>query len=123
MGEEGQERLPEPFGAEHEDRLGVPPELGPGHLLDELLQGADAAGQGHEGVGLLEHQPLAGVHVRDHDGLLHVVEQLLAGFQKFRDNPCDITPMVEGGLGDGAHEADIAAAIDEPNPLFDHCAA
>ena len=43
--------------------LRVAAELLPGHLLDQFLQRADAAGQRDEGVGALEHQPLALVHV------------------------------------------------------------
>ena len=46
-----------------QDRLLVPAELRPGHLLDQFLQRADAAGQRDEGVGALEHHPLALVHV------------------------------------------------------------
>ena len=80
-------------------------------------------GQGHEGVGFLEHQALARVHVGNDDGLLHVVQQLLAGFQEVGDDARHIAAMVENGLGDGAHQADIAAAIDQIDAALGHLAA
>ena len=42
-------------------------ELRPGHLLDDLLQRADAARQRHEGVRQLEHLAFALVHVARDD--------------------------------------------------------
>ena len=47
------------------DRLAVDAELAPGHDLEELLEGAHAAGEGDEAVGQLGHERLAGVHGGD----------------------------------------------------------
>ena len=102
-----------PFGAEQEDRLGMPPELGPGHLFDQFLEGADPARQRDEGIRALEHQALAGVHVGNDDGLLDVVEHPFARFQKIGNDASDIAAIVEDRAGDRPHQADIAAAIDE----------
>src|SRR4051794_41252831 len=44
------------------DRLAVQAQLRPRQHLDELLQGADAAGQDEERVGQVGHEHLAGVH-------------------------------------------------------------
>ena len=55
--------LPEAVDVREQDRLGVTAKLLPGELLDQFLQRPDPAGQRHEGVGTLEHQPLAFVHV------------------------------------------------------------
>ena len=51
----------------------------PGPGLEELVQGADAARQGEEGVGEIVHPRLALVHVRGDDelGELHVVHELV----------------------------------------------
>ena len=54
-------------------------ELRPGELLDQFLQRADPAGQRHEGVGVLEHQPFALVHVAGDDAFLRALEHVLAG--------------------------------------------
>jgi hypothetical protein len=48
VGEQAQERIPEAVDIGNDDGLGVPPELNPGELLDELLQRADAAGKRNE---------------------------------------------------------------------------
>ena len=63
MRDERQQRVPEAVDIGDEDRFPVAAELGPGHLLDELLERAEAARQGDEGVGAFEHRALALVHV------------------------------------------------------------
>ena len=68
--EQRAERIPEAFDVGDQDRLLVAAELRPGELLDQFLQRADAAGQRHEGVGALEHDALALVHVAGDDHLL-----------------------------------------------------
>ena len=87
-------------------------------ILHELFQRADAAGQRHEGVRALEHQPLALVHVGRDDHLLHPGQRILARAQKIRDDAGDGAAMIEHGFGDRAHQADRAAAIDQANIVF-----
>ena len=88
----------------------------PGHQLDHLLQGADAAGQHGEGVGLFEHDHLALVH-RLHDHGLDVVVDHLAGLQEGGHDPQNLAAGAVRRLGAGAHQADPAAAIDQAQAL------
>ena len=78
MREQREQRLPETVDVGEQHRLGVPAELLPGQLLDQFLQRADAAGQRHERVGALEHQPLALMHVGRDDHFLNARQRVLA---------------------------------------------
>jgi hypothetical protein len=69
MVEQRAERVPEPLDVGEQNRLLVATKLRPGHLLDHLFKRADAAGQGDEGVGLVEHALLALMHVAGDDHL------------------------------------------------------
>ena len=84
-------------------------------LLDQFFQRADAAGQGDERVGALEHDLLAGVHVGRDDQLVRLGHGVLARHQELGDDAGDLAAVFEHGLGDGAHQPDGAAAIDEPD--------
>ena len=79
MREQRQQRLPEAVDVGEQHRLGVAAELLPGHLLDQFLQRADAAGQRDERIGAFEHQPLAFVHVGRDDHLLNARQRIFAG--------------------------------------------
>lgn len=50
VSDQGIEWIPEAIDIGEHHRLGVAAKLGPGHDLDDLLQGSDAAGQGHESI-------------------------------------------------------------------------
>ena len=67
--EEPDQRIPEAGDVGEEHRLLVAAELRPGHLLDQLLQRADAAGKRDERVRALEHQHFALMHVVGDDEL------------------------------------------------------
>jgi len=82
VSEKRQERFPETVDVGDQDRLFVPAELGPCHLLDELLQGADSPGQRDEGIGLLEHHAFARVHVRDDVQFLRLGQHEFPGLEK-----------------------------------------
>jgi len=55
MVDQRQQRIPVFVDIGDQDRLLVPAELGPGQLLYQLFERADAARQRHEGVGAVEH--------------------------------------------------------------------
>ena len=60
------------------------------------------------------------MHVGDDNHVIRAVEHDFALFEKFRDNACDFAAMIEDRAGDGAHQADIAATIDEADAGFSH---
>ncbi len=118
--EEPHERIPEAGDIGEKHRLLVAPELRPGHLLDQLLQRADAAGQRDEGVCLLEHQHLSLMHVFGDDELGQLCHRALAALQEARNDPGDAAAAVEHRAGERSHEADGAAAIDEAHARIRH---
>ncbi len=103
-------------GEQH--RLGVTAELLPGHLLDQFLQRADAAGQRHERIGVLEHQPLALVHVGRDDHLLNTRQHIFARPQKIRNDAGHQAAVIQRAFRDRTHQPDRAAAIDQPDIVF-----
>ena len=114
-----QQRIPIAVDIGDQDRLLVAAELRPGELLDQLLQRADAAGQGDEGVGALEHRALALMHVARDDKLLGEppwTSRAWSGIPGMM--PVDLAAVLEHGVGERAHQADRAAAIDEPDAVF-----
>ena len=92
-------------------------ELRPGQLLDQFFQRADAAGQRDEGVGALEHDALALVHVGRDDHLVGAFERQFARLQEFRNDADDLAAVVMDGPGERAHQAVGAAAIDEADAV------
>ena len=95
----------------------MPAELRPGHLLDQLFQRADAAGQRDERVRQLEHLLFAFVQVA-RDDQLAAVERALALGQEVRDDAGDLAAVVEHGFGKLAHQADRAAAVDQADAVL-----
>ena len=79
--EQRAKRVPESADIGGEDRLLVAAKLGPGELLDQFLQRADAARQRHEGVRALEHDALSLVHVARDDQFLRVDETAVPGWR------------------------------------------
>ena len=86
-----------------QDRLVVETELAPRNDLDRLVQRAKATGQRDEGVGKLEHPPLAAVHTIGHDQLAHTVMRHLAAGQEVRNHPGHAASGRERCVGHGAH--------------------
>ena len=68
-----------PLDVEEDDGLPVQVEPAPAHQLDHLLQRADAARKDGEGVGLLEHDPLAVMHGGDDHRVHFVVDRPRGG--------------------------------------------
>ena len=100
--------------------LRVLAELRPGHLLDQFLQRADAAGQGDEGIGALEHQALALMHVGGDDRSSTSSSMRSRRFRKSGMMPVTAAAVLDHGAGHRAHQADVAAAIDEADALGGH---
>ena len=113
-----QQRIPIAVDIGEQDRLLVAAELRPGELLDDLFERADAARQRDEGVGALEHGALALVHVAGDDQLLRRSARALPRGHEFRNDPGRLAAVVEDGFGDRAHQADRAAAVDEPHAVL-----
>ena len=96
------------------DRLVVVAELAPGPDLEQLLEGADAAGQREEGIGALGHHLLALVHRRRR----RAARVRPRWPTSRRISASGITPTTaaaggQRGVGHHAHQADAAAAVDQ----------
>ena len=82
-------------------------ELRPRRDLEQLLQGAEPAGEGHEPVGQLVHQGLALVHRADDPQVGEAVVGDLPVGHVLGDDADHLAAGVEHGVGDLAHEADL----------------
>ena len=88
----------------------------PAQGLEELLECADPAGKGEEGGRLVGHHGLALVHVGHDVQLGQPVVRDLLGRQRLGDHADRPAPRLEHRVGDDAHQADPAAAVDQANP-------
>src|SRR5579883_878832 len=89
--------------------------MDPGELLGQLLQGSDAAGERHEGVGALEHEPLAFMHSGHDEAFLDSGQQSLSADEEIGDYSGDPAAICENRACDGAHKACRAPSVDEAN--------
>jgi aryl-alcohol dehydrogenase-like predicted oxidoreductase len=113
--EEAGERVVVAADVEQPARLVVDAELAPRVDLDQLLERADAARQRHERVRQLRHLGLALVHRADDLELGQVGMADLAVDQRLRHDADRLAARGQHGVGDHAHQADLAAAVDEPD--------
>ncbi len=111
--EEGKQAVVEAIHIQKDNGLGVEPEGLPREHLEELFKGAEASGQRDEGVGLLRHQGLARVHGIDQMQLADTVVGNFKVHKYLRNDADDAASGGERGLGDGAHQTDSRASIDE----------
>jgi hypothetical protein len=111
--EQLQQRPVETGGVQQPDRARVVAELLPRPRLEQLLQRAEAAGQRHEGVSGLGHLQLALVHGVDDAQLLDAAMAQLARDEAARDDAQHLAAGGQRGVGDLAHQAGMAAAVDE----------
>jgi hypothetical protein len=86
--------------------------------IDQFLQRADAAREGDEGVGALEHQLFARMQVARDDALLGAHQHMLAIGQEFGNDSGDEPAVVEDRFGAGAHQAGRAAAVDQRDAVL-----
>jgi hypothetical protein len=91
----------------------VDAELRPRPLLSELFERSRSAGKGQEGIGAVGHEHLPLVHRVDEDQLGQVLVDGFARLQRPRDDARDLRPGGEGGIRHRAHQADVAAAVDQ----------
>ena len=118
MIEQRQQRVPESPDVGDHDGLAMAAELGPGDLLDQLLERADAARQRHEAVGALEHDALALVHVARDDDLLGARHDVLAAGEELGDDAGHAPAVIEHAGRQRSHQAERAAAVDQPDPVL-----
>ena len=118
MDEQREQGFPETRNVRDQDRLGVAAELLPRQLLDQFLQRADSAGQRHECVGALEHQPLALVHIGRDDHFLNAIKGVFADGEEVRDDARHGAAVIEYRGGHRSHQPDRTAAIDEADAVF-----
>lgn len=124
--EEAEQVIEIAFRIEQRDGLAVEAELRPGESLEQLIERAEASGQGEEGIGEFAHEGLAVVHGFDDvlAGEARVGDLLV--YERLRDDADDLAARFERGIGERAHEADAGAAVDEAQPAagdFRACAA
>ena len=93
-------------------------ELRPGELLDQFLQRADPARQRDEGVGALEHDALALVHVLRHHDLAGALEHAFPHPQELGDDPDHLAAMRVDRVGERPHQPGRSTAIDEADAVF-----
>ena len=77
-------------------------------------------GKRNEGVGTLEHEALARVHVRYDDHLLRTIEHALLVAQKIRNDARDLAAGGQHRACDRPHQPVVTAAVDECEPGFAH---
>ncbi|KAG0732146.1 hypothetical protein G6F23_014608 [Rhizopus arrhizus] len=86
-------------------------QLAPGQHLEDFFHCPEAAGQGHEAIGQVEHARLALVHRADD---LQFGQAAMGHFpvgQLARDHAGHFTAGGKYGVGHGSHQADVAAAV------------
>ncbi len=106
--------LPEARLIEQQHRFVVITQLAQGDRVEDLVERAETARECHERVGLVDQVGLALEHRGGDPQLGQVALADLAVEQPLRDDAEDRPARVERGTGDHTHEADLAAAIDEP---------
>lgn len=93
------------------------------HHFEHLVEGADAAGEGDEGIAVGDEVFLALGHGADADELGDAlrVDDIVA--EEVGDDADDAASFLQRRTADDAHEAEIASAIDEGVPLLRDAAA
>ena len=92
--DQGPQRRPVALDIEDDDRGIVQPDLLPGHDLERLVEGPEAARQHDEGVRHREHPPLAIMHAVGDDPIGELTMTDLVANQEVRD---DADHLAAGG--------------------------
>ena len=109
------ERIKVGIDIQQSDRLCVKAELSPRHDLTEFFKGSESAGQGDESVGNLDHHGLSFMHRANDPQFADIRPSDLTGQKSVGNDPDDLSAPVLYGLGNPAHHADAAAAVDQPD--------
>ncbi|KAF1858298.1 hypothetical protein Lal_00014799 [Lupinus albus] len=117
--DERREAVVEPARVEEADGLGVDAQLGPRDHLEQFFQRAHPARHGDEAFGQVRHHRLPFVHV------LHDEQAREAGVAHFaldevlRDHARRVAAEAQHFIRDHAHQAHLAAAVDEADVVLD----
>ena len=98
--------------------LRVNAQLIPGQCFKEFFQCADTPGQGNKTTGKLRHPLLAFVHGRHDFQTREIQMRDLHGVQFLGNHPDHLAAGIQRAIRDGPHDADVAAAVDEPYALM-----
>ncbi len=97
------------------DRLVVQAQLPPADDLDRFIQRADAAGQRDEGICRLGHAALAVVQAVDDGKLGDALMRHIQFREKVGDHAKHRAAGLEHRVGEHAHHAVLAAAVNQPD--------
>ena len=100
------------------NRLVVGSSLPAGPDFKELLERANATGQDEEGLALLHHADLALDHGLDHLQVGQAMQHGLGLHEVARNNAHHMPPLLDGGLGDCAHQTPAARTKDQTPALL-----
>ena len=111
--EEGEEGVVETGDVQQAVGFAVKAELRPGEDFGEFLEGAEAAGQGDEGIRQLGHESLALVHGGDDAEVFESAVRNFFGNKGLGYDADDFATAGKHGVGDGSHQSDASTAVNE----------
>jgi len=111
--EELEEWVEESSDIQHSDRFVMQPQLLPGEDFKEFVHGSDAARQDEEGVGQIHHATLPLVHGLDTNQLGNSVMCQFPADEVLGDHSDDLTSRRKTGIGEGSHQTDVTAAVNQ----------
>jgi hypothetical protein len=95
------------------------PELGPGHGLHELVQGAEPAGQHDEAIRQVGHGRLSLVHRVHHLERGQALVGDLLVLEGARDHTVHLPALLQDSVCEEAHQPDVTTSVDEADLALD----
>jgi len=114
--EQAQQAVEIARNVQHAAGFRVEAQLRPGHDFEQLLEGAEPAWQGHEGIGQLHHARLALVHRVDDLQLAQTFVGHLRGYEREREHPRDPRTRRQRGVRERAHQPHMRPAVHDLAP-------